>query len=105
MIKTKYMKVEGNLEDLDLQDGTSITACEDYQVSGVKITKNCTREKEIRERINKGRKAIETLNSVPWSKQITKERKYLNTTHSNHIVVTKNAKPMLEKKNFAYIIK
>ena len=74
--KTKYMCVGGPMEDLIL-DNKTIEACEEYTYLGVKIDSKGRCEKEIQDRINKGKKVIGALNPILWSNNITKKGKKL----------------------------
>ncbi|XP_030753748.1 uncharacterized protein LOC115880613 [Sitophilus oryzae] len=75
--KTRYMCLGGELEDLILNNNINIEACEEYMYLGVKIASKGRCEKEIEERIGKGRKVIGALNSVLWSRDISDHRKKL----------------------------
>ncbi|XP_044755015.1 uncharacterized protein LOC123313968 [Coccinella septempunctata] len=75
MSKTQYMCVGGENEDLMLEGGLKIKSCEDYVYFGTVISQNGRTDKEIQQRINKGRKIIGALNSILWSKEISKQHK------------------------------
>lgn len=74
--KTKYLCIGGESDDLELENGEIISACNSYQYLGVRIQKDGKDEEEIRQRIGQGRRGIKRLNGIWWSKEITKKRKY-----------------------------
>lgn len=75
--KTQYLCVGADQqENLMLEHGDEITVCNDYKYLGVIFDKSGTDDKEIRSRIIQARKAINCLNGILWSKEITKQRKY-----------------------------
>ncbi|KAF2889952.1 hypothetical protein ILUMI_16221 [Ignelater luminosus] len=55
--KTKYMCVGGKLEDLELENSITFKRCEGYTYLGVKLPSEDWSEKEVEERIRKGRKS------------------------------------------------
>lgn len=74
--KTRYLCVGEEAVDLDLENGEKIAVCDHYKYLGVRIEKDGRDEKEIRERIGQGRRAIKRLNGIWWNKEISKRRKY-----------------------------
>lgn len=74
MDKTKYLIVEGDGHDLDMEND-NIKKCEEIKYLGVTITNKGTSEKDIYNKLNQGKKAIGMLNSILWSDQITKNTK------------------------------
>lgn len=73
--KTKYLCVGETTDNLHLDD-KEISTCKEYKYLGVTFTDTGTDEREIDLRIVQARKAISCLNSILWSKEITKKRKY-----------------------------
>lgn len=72
--KTEYLVIGGKAEDLEL-GAEKIRAGRSYKYLGVKITSQPDSQEEIRARIGQGRTAIRQLNSVLWSRKITKHVK------------------------------
>lgn len=83
--KTKYMSVGGSVEGLVLENNEIIESCEEYRYFGIKIVNNGRSEKEIEDRIKKGKMTIGALNPILWSSNISKNRKHLiyNVTIKN----------------------
>lgn len=72
--KTKYLCIESETQNLQLDNSEKIEACENRQYFGFTFDKMDTRDREIRTRI------IQTSNGCPngtlWNKNITKYKKY-----------------------------
>jgi hypothetical protein len=62
MDKTKYLCVGGPSEDLQLDEGIKVQACEEC----VKIDESRRWKREISSRIAKGRRVVGALNSILW---------------------------------------
>jgi hypothetical protein len=71
MDKTKYLCVGDPTEDLQLDEGIKVQACEQYVYLGVKIDKSGRCKREISSRIAKGRRTVGALNSILWGHIIT----------------------------------
>lgn len=76
--KTEYLCIGTDLNDTDLNlnDNKTIRTSSKYKYLGVLFDKSGKDDLEIKERIMKGRKVISCLNSILWSKTISKKRKY-----------------------------
>lgn len=74
--KTKYLCIGNETTDLELENNEQIKTCDSYKYLGVRIDKDGRDEREIRERIGQGRRAIKRLNSIWWSREISKQKKY-----------------------------
>lgn len=72
--KTKYLVIGGQGHDIVTDKGI-IKTCQEYKYLGVMVTKEGIRERDIINRSGQGRKSIQMLNSVLWSKDITKNTK------------------------------
>lgn len=73
--KTKYLCIGEHTNNMQLDNNDTIEGCDNYKYLGVTIDKTGRDEKEIRERITQGRRALKRLNSIWWNKNITKNRK------------------------------
>jgi hypothetical protein len=71
MDETKYFCVGCPTEDLQLDKGIKVQACEEYVYLGVKIDKSGRCKREISTRIAKGRRVVGALNSILWGHTIT----------------------------------
>jgi len=82
--ETKYMLIRDIPRDLQLEVGKGIiNYVNECNYSGVKITKDGNHEREINDRINRGRAAITKLNSILWDRDVTPKTK----TRIYHAVV------------------
>lgn len=72
--KTRYLVINGESKNL-LVNGQTIKVCDEYKYLGVTISNEGTSKKEINIRKIKAQQAVNKLNSVLWSKQITKQTK------------------------------
>lgn len=74
--KTQYLCIGTEPSTLDLENGQEISNCQNYVYLGVTFDDTGTDTKEIEKRIIQARKIITCLNSIFWSKEITKRRKF-----------------------------
>jgi len=72
--KTKYLCIG---DDLHSQENETISCCTEYTYLETQINSGGRTEKEIEDRIVKGKKVIGYLNSILWSKCSSREKKHL----------------------------
>ncbi|XP_044766420.1 uncharacterized protein LOC123322542 [Coccinella septempunctata] len=74
--KTKYLCIGQKADSLHLEDNIEIGTCSEYTYLGAQIDHTGRTETEIGLRILKGRRVIGCLNSILWSKNISREKKH-----------------------------
>lgn len=101
MEKSEYMIVGNEYhEDLVLDNTRRIKGVTTCKYLGIILNNQGSSKDEIKERINKGRKTIRTLNSILWDKTITKENKKRIYTSIVQSIITYGAETWdMTKKN------
>ncbi|KAH1027195.1 hypothetical protein HUJ05_000751 [Dendroctonus ponderosae] len=69
------------------EEDETIGACTEYVYLGTKIEIGCRTQKEIEQRIIKGKKMIGCLNSILWSTCISRKRQHLLNSIFKSIVL------------------
>lgn len=72
--KTEHLVVGGKPEDIILENGV-INSCKEYKYLGSYVAQDGNSERDVQSRISQGRIAIQKLNSILWSKNITMKTK------------------------------
>ena len=75
--KTKYMCIGHESQNLQVGDNQTIGICKNYVYLGTQIDSTGRTENEIQQRILKGKRVVGCLNSILWSKSISREKKHL----------------------------
>jgi len=75
--KNIYICIGEEKESLKFGSGEEIKRSTECTYLGTKIDQTGDKKTEIKHRINQTRKAINTLNSIWWHKDITKPENYL----------------------------
>ena len=76
--KTEKMCIEGDNQNIVLEDEREIKCCSDYKYIGLRITNDGTLDEAIKKRNTQRRQAICMLNSILWNQNISKENKKKN---------------------------
>ncbi|XP_050502979.1 uncharacterized protein LOC126882213 [Diabrotica virgifera virgifera] len=74
MSKTEYLKIGDDEEDPELEIRTT-KRCNEYKYLGSIISKEGTTKRDIEKRTQQGKKAVNILSSLLWSKDIRQETK------------------------------
>lgn len=75
--KTKYLPIGSTQQtNIKLENNEEVEVCTEYSYLGVIFDSSGSDTNEIRKRITQAKKAIGSLNSVFWSREIGKGRKY-----------------------------
>jgi len=77
--KTKYLCIGDDRDDLHSQEIETISCCTEYTYLGSKIDNEGRTEKEIEDRIIKGKKVIGCLNSCGPNVSLEKRSTYCTT--------------------------
>ncbi len=72
--KTEYLKIKDEEKD-DQLSITKIKKCDEFKYLGSVITKEGTSQRDIRNKVQQGRKITQTLNSLLWSPKIKLQTK------------------------------
>jgi hypothetical protein len=74
MNKTKYLAIGEIAQDIKIR-GNTIEACMEFKYLGVTLTHTGSSHRDISNKIAQGKKAIQLLNSILWSKKVQKKTK------------------------------
>jgi hypothetical protein len=74
MSKTKYLAIVATAQDIEI-GGNTIEACMEFKYLGVTFTHTGSSHRDISNKIAQGKKAIQLLNSILWSKKVQKKTK------------------------------
>jgi hypothetical protein len=69
MSKTKYLAIGATAQDIKI-GGNTIEACMEFKFLGVTFTHTGSSHRHISNKIAQGKKAIQLLNSILWSKKV-----------------------------------
>lgn len=68
-----------------MENNEIVKGCSEYTYLGVVFDKTGTDDREIKKRVTQARKIIHCLNSIFWTKEIGKRRKFNILQHSDKI--------------------
>jgi hypothetical protein len=74
MSKTKYLVIGATAQDIKI-GGNTIEACMEFTYLGVTFTHTESSHRDISNKTAQGKKAIQLLNSILWSKKVQKKKK------------------------------